>query len=123
MTRRQVIISLVLGVGLWFVAARFVHYLPELFAPGTALTLLFAGAIATGAATVAAAQWLGKPDRPQLVAMLSLGTAAALVLDGLGIAFFPSLYAGESTATQYGAAWIMWAAGLGLLFSFWRGAR
>ena len=121
MTRRQGIIATVIGVGLWFCAAMTVHTVPQIFDGGSGSAVVFALAVVTSFLTVLVCEKLGGASRPQLIAMLAWGTGLALVLDGLGVSFVPNLYAGVSDATQFGLAFIAWAAGLGLLFAFLRG--
>ncbi|TKD52025.1 hypothetical protein [Sphingomonas baiyangensis] len=120
MTARQGWIGFALGVGLWACGAMIVHFLPFLFDGGVATAAMFGVGIVTSLVTVAAARLLGQARGPALVAMMALGTGAALLLDGIGFAFVPDVYAGVSFASQAGAAFIMWAGGTGLLLALWQ---
>lgn len=115
--------AILLGVALWLVAARAVHYLGSYLDGGSGSLILFAVAIVTSWLTVDLLRFLVRPAPGELVPAMAWGTLSALLLDGLAISFVPDLYAGIGSATQYGAALIMWGAGLGLLFAFVRERR
>lgn len=117
MSTRQGGIAIALGVGFWACGAAIVHLLPTLFDGGAATAAMFAVAIATSWITLELARRLGAARGPALVAMMTLGTGVALLLDGIGFAFVPDVYAGRSFASQAGAAFIMWAGGVGLLMA------
>lgn len=113
-------IVVIIGIVAWICAAAFVHFVPVMFDGGFRTAFMFALAIPLGWLTMRLVETLTKPSRFELGLMLCLGTLTALMLDGLATAFYPTLYAGISSATQYGAAWIMWGAGVGMLMPFFR---
>jgi len=117
MTTRQGWIAALLGVSLWACGAVIVHFLPFLFDGGIATAAMFGVGVITSLITVEAARRLGGAAGAPLIAMMALGSGVALLLDGIGLAFVPDLYAGRSFASQAGAAFIMWAGGAGLLIA------
>jgi hypothetical protein len=117
MTKRQGWIAALLGVSLWACGAAIVHFLPFLFDGGLSTAAMFGVGVITSLITVAMARRLGSASGAPLIAMMALGTGVALLLDGIGFAFVPDVYAGRSFASQAGAAFIMWAGGAGLLIA------
>lgn len=117
MTTRQGWIAALLGVSLWACGAAIVNFLPFLFDGGIATAAMFGVGVVTSLVTLEAARRLGGASGAPLIAMMALGTGIALLLDGIGFAFVPDLYAGRSFASQAGAAFIMWAGGAGLLIA------
>ncbi len=105
-------ISILLGVALWFVAAMIVHFLPQLMDGGFGTLIMFAVSIPNAFITIWLFEKLVKPSPGELLPSITWAMLTALMLDGLGISFAPGLYAGVSSATQYGAALIMFGAGV-----------
>lgn len=117
---RKRLIAILIGAILWLAAARLVHFLPWLFDGGRMSAILFVAIIVSSWLTVDIVRLATRPGPGQLVPLMAWGTLTALLLDGLAISFAPSFYASVSSATQFGAAAIMWGAGLGLLFALLR---
>ena len=113
-------IAVMVGVAAWFCAAMVVHFAPVMFDGGVRSGIMFALALPLGWVTMRLVEALTRPTPTELVALLSWGTLTALVLDGVAITFVNGLYAGVSRATQYGASWIMWGAGVGMAMPFFR---
>lgn len=118
--RRQRLIAILIGAVLWLAAARVVHYFPFLFDGGEMSAIAFAAIIVTSWFTVDILRLATRCSPGRLAPLMVWGTLTALMLDGLVISFAPSFYASVSSATQFGAAAIMWGAGLGLLFALIR---
>jgi hypothetical protein len=117
---RKRITSILLGLALWFVAAMIVHYLPQMMDGSIGTLTMFAISIPNAFITIWLFEKLVKPAPGELLQSITWGMATALLLDGIGVSFAPSLYAGISSATQYGAALIMFGAGVILLFTMLR---
>jgi hypothetical protein len=113
-------ISITLGAALWFTAAMIVHFLPQLMDGGIGTLIMFAVSIPNALITIWLFEKLVKPIPGELLPSMTWGMLTALILDGIAISFAPGIYAGVSTATQYGAALIMFGAGVILLLTILR---
>ncbi len=109
--------SIILGVILWFTAAMIVHFLPWAMDGGLGTLAMFAVSIPNAFITIWLFEKLVKPSAGELLPAMTWGMITALLLDGMCVAFAPSIYAGVSSATQYGAALIMFGAGVILLLT------
>ncbi len=116
LTRKQTVILALYGALLWFLAAMIVRILAPLGA------LSGVGQVVTYALVVPGtvpAIWLARPiaklARDQTGQAILIVTAAALLLDGVAFAWFPTLYGPEPAHWLDGAAVILWGAGVGLV--------
>lgn len=115
MRARQRNVSILIGIALWFAAAMTVHWLPFMFDGGWRSALMFAVGIPISLISVRLAAHVVRPEPSEYLPMVVWGLIAATLLDGLGVTFFPGLYAGVASATQFGLAWIIWGVGLFLI--------
>ena len=113
-------ISIILGAALWLTAAMIVHFLPQLLDGGIGTLIMFGVSIPNAFITIWLFEKLVKPAPGELLPSVTWGTLTALLLDGTAISFAPGIYAGVSSATQYGAALIMFGAGIILLLTILR---
>jgi hypothetical protein len=113
-------ISIALGAALWFTAAMIVHFLPQLMDGGIGTLIMFVVSIPNALITLWLFEKLVKPVPGELLPSMVWGMLTALLLDGTVISFAPQIYAGVSSATQYGAALIMFGAGVILLLTILR---
>jgi hypothetical protein len=112
---RQTAIAALLGAVLWLVAALILRGLGPLGVyEGSARVLLYLAIIPGTIPVVLLLRRLAGLERDQTAIGMSVATAAAALLDGIALAWFPGLYGGE-VALQAGAgATILWGAGVGL---------
>ena len=113
---KQLIILVLYGVMLWFLAAILVRTVGPMGAlDGSARIITYALVIP---GTVPAI-WIGRAlaglTRDQTATALMVITATALLLDGIAHAWFPSLYGSDPVLRVRGAAIIFWGAGVGLV--------
>ena len=113
---KQLIILVLYGVMLWFLAAILVRTVGLMGAlDGSARIITYALVIP---GTVPAI-WIGRAlaglTRDQTATALMVITATALLLDGIAHAWFPSLYGSDPVLRVRGAAIIFWGAGVGLV--------
>ena len=121
LTSRQNIIMALMGAVLWLAAALLIRALEPLnIFEGGRRVLVYALTIPGTWPFVLLLERLGKLARNQVAMGYAVGTASATLLDGLALAWFPSLY-GSSVAHIAGAgAVILWGAGVGLVLAFIR---
>ncbi len=122
-TAQQRMISIALGAALWFTAAMIVHFLPWAMDGGMGSLIMLAVSLPNALITIWLYERLVKPARGGLLPSMVWGMITALLMDGLAVSFAPQIYAGVSSATQYGAALIMFGAGVILLLTLMRDQR
>ena len=124
MTQQQIIRSIAYGVVFWFIAAMTVHLLPQLFDGGLTNALVLVGSIPVAWLSIPISlRACGVEPRHALDANV-IAIIAATFADGVGITFVSDqFYAGVGSASQFGAAWILWGVGWILLFAWQRRDR
>lgn len=115
----QLIRLTALGAALWLTAALLLRWLGPLGVyDGTARILLYALIIPGTAPFIWLIAKIGGLARAELALGVSVVVAAAVLLDGLALAWTPTLY-GAELALQAGAgAAILWGAGVALVLGF-----
>jgi hypothetical protein len=105
---------------LWITGAVLIRLLIpfEVFAGGALTVLIFAAGIAINVPTIWLIQRMGGLRREQTVAGMALGSAVAIICDGVAITWAPWLYGGVTPDLHRAAAWLLWTAGFGLAFAF-----
>ncbi len=105
---------------LWITGAVLIRLLIpfEVFAGGALTVLIFAAGIAINVPTIWLIQRMGGLRREQTVAGMALGSAVALICDGVAITWAPWLYGGVTPDLHRAGAWLLWTAGFGLAFAF-----
>lgn len=119
---RQLGITILMGVVLWFVAAIMLRYLePMGVLDGNARALTYALIIPGTVPFVFLIKIAAGLGRHQLALGLSLATGTALLCDGVATAWFPALYGPDDDSVLRSAAAILWGGGgaifLGFLFN------
>jgi hypothetical protein len=115
LSTRQISILAVLGVIFWFIAAMIVRF-------GGPLGIFEGGPrVATYAATIPlsylfilSARLAGTP-RDQTFSGVAVMVMSAALLDGVALAWLPSLYGSDPAIILDGAALILWGVGVGLV--------
>ena len=105
---------------LWITGAVMIRLLIpfEVFAGGALTVLVFAAGIAINVPTIWLVQRLGGLRREQTVYGMALGSAVAIICDGVAITWAPWLYGGITPDLHRAGAWLLWTSGFGLLGAF-----
>jgi hypothetical protein len=108
-----------LGVVFWFIAAMIIHYAgARAFSAGNPiLPLVFALAVPLTLLSMYLTTLVGNVHFRQLLEPVVIMTFTAAMLDGVALAWFRPLYSPSFDVALHGASWILWGAGLGLLFA------
>lgn len=119
MPRAQIVILCAMGVILWFVAAVMLRYLgPIGIYEGWPRVLTYALIIPGTAPFVLLIRWIANVKPGQLGMAMSVATTAAMLMDGLALGWFPSLY-GAGVEMHAGAGGtILWGAAVGIILGF-----
>jgi hypothetical protein len=121
----QIIILAVYGAALWFAAAMLVRLIgPMGGLEGGWRIITYALIIPGTIPALLMMRPLAKLSGDQMAMGSLIVTAAALLLDGIAHAWFPSLYGSEPALIVAGAASIFWGAGVALVLGLiMNGAR
>ena len=120
----QKLISVAVGVTLWFIFILVVRSIPWAFDGGIRSGLLFLLTIPLTWSFVVFLKRLASLTSETLFEAVSLATFAALLLDGLVFTFFSQWYGHTQEHIRYGAGFIFWGAGMGMLVAWlMRGSR
>ena len=118
-SRSQYAILAAYGALLWFLAAMLVRVLAPMGAlEGSARLLTYALVIPGTIPAILIGLKLTGVSRSNSVAAVTMMTAAAGLLDGIALAWFPALYGDNVAHVLAGAAVILWGVGVGLALSF-----
>lgn len=119
LTVPQFVRSLAIGAVLWLIAAMILRVIGPMGAfVGDARLLTYALIIPGTLPFVLVIPRLAGIDRCQMVPCVAAATLAAALLDGIALAWFPSLY-GRTIGLAAGAgATILWGIGVGLVMAF-----
>lgn len=119
LTPRQLATSIVAGVVFWFVAAMTVQFgaAAGFFGP-TASAILFVVSLPISWISVLLIKRIAGLRAGQTLPGIAVGTVAAACCDGVALTWGRGLYGTDPVLVTYGAAWILWGAGLILLFAY-----
>ena len=119
----QKLSSVAVGVLLWFVFIFVVRSIPWAFDGGIRSVLLFLLTIPLTWSFVLLLKRVASLTSHTLFEGVALATFAALLLDGLVFTFFSQWYGSTQEHIRYGAGFIFWGAGMGMLVAwFMRGS-
>jgi hypothetical protein len=115
----QVARLVVLGIVLWFTGAMLLRWLiPQGAFEGSARALSYALLIPGTAPFIWLIARVARLGRQQVPAGVALTTGAAVLCDGVALAWYPSLYAAESAGAHLAGAAILWGAGVAIGLGF-----
>ena len=118
-SRSQYAILAAYGALLWFLAAMLVRVLAPMGAlEGSARLLTYALVIPGTIPAILIGLKITSVTRSNSVLAVAMMTAAAGLLDGIALAWFPALYGDNVAHVLAGAAVILWGVGVGLALSF-----
>lgn len=120
MNQSKVLLFTALGIVFWFNAAMIIRFCgATVFTAGNPWLLLFFGlAIPLTLLSLLTTKAIARLRLVDLLEPVVIMTLTAALLDGLALAWFRSLYSTSFEVALHGAAWILWGAGLGLLFAY-----
>lgn len=119
LTNGQTLTLVIIGAVLWFAAAILLRTIvPNGAFEGNRHILLYALTIPATVPFVWMVQKLAGLASNRIAIGYSLATATALLLDGIAVAWFPSLYGTELSQVTNSAAAILWGAGVGIILAF-----
>lgn len=112
----QIAILAVYGAALWFLAAMIVRCAgPAGAFEGDNMLVTYALVIPGTIPAVMLGQRLARLSRGQTLGGIAVVTAAAALLDGIALAWFPRLYGSDPAVVTAGSAVILWGVGVGLV--------
>lgn len=115
----QLIRLIALGAALWLTAALLLRWLGPLGVyEGAARIALYSLIIPGTAPFIWLIAKIGGLARSELALGVSVVVAAAVLLDGLALAWTPTLYGGDLTLQAGAGAAILWGAGVALVLGF-----
>jgi hypothetical protein len=119
LSTRQAALMVICGVVLWLAAALLLRWLAAAGAlDGPLRMFVYLVTIPGTVPFVLALRRIGKLTADQLVPAYSLATAAALLCDGIAVAWFPALYGTSADHVRLAAAAVLWGAGVGIFLAF-----
>lgn len=110
MTQYNYISMTIIDATVWLAAALFIRYYETMLfsAPDQNLAILYAVTLPVSYVSVLIAQKLANLTARTLCTGLCVGTAAALLMDGLALVWAPHIYSMTMTPVPYGSAWLLW---------------
>jgi branched-subunit amino acid transport protein AzlD len=116
LSNRQLAIIITFGIIFWLIAALFIRIAPfGLFARGPATIALFMVTMLVAWLPVRLLTLLAALSAPQLVPGVAIASAAAMLLDGVGLIWWPVYGAADRLP---GAAWLLWGVGWILIAAY-----
>jgi hypothetical protein len=121
MKNSKVILFIALGAAFWYQAAMIIRYFGDsVFTEGNPkLILFYVLAVPLTMASMYITAFIAKLKLNELLKPVVIMTMTATFLDGIALAWFRHLYSNSFEVAMYGAAMILWGAGVGLLLSFY----
>jgi hypothetical protein len=120
MKPERIALFVFLGLVFWLTGALIVRYLGDhVFRPeGGGAVLMFALALPIMASTLMATRYIAGLPYNALLRPVVIITFTAILVDGQVLTWAPEFYHPEIAVALRGAAWILWAGGVGLLFAY-----
>jgi len=114
LTRRQILILLVVGLLLWVGATATIRFYPQGFTRSAAGDLSFAITPFFAWLSVEAIRRSARLSRDQLLAGVALVGGIAMMIDGAALRWAAQLYGSDPHGLHRGAAWLLWGYGISL---------
>jgi hypothetical protein len=121
MKNSRIFLFAALGAAFWFQAALIIRFCgTTVFTENNPnLILFYLLAIPFTVLSLFITKRISKLPHTDLLKPVAVMTFTATFLDAVALTWFRQLYSQSFEVALYGAAWILWAVGLGLLFSFY----
>lgn len=119
MKKTKVMLFAALGAAFWYQAAMIINFFgATVFSAGNPkLILFFFLTVPITIASMYITVLLCKLKYDELLRPVVIMTFTATFLDAIALVWFKHLYSNSFEVALHGAAWILWGAGLGLLFA------
>ena len=114
LTRMQIARLLALSVALWLMATLYIRLLPSALINPVQGSLGFVTTVPAAWLSVWLISSVGKLAVDQLLLGVALVGAAAMMVDGVALRWFPDVYGFDPLALRLGAAWLLWGYGVSL---------
>jgi hypothetical protein len=120
MKSSKLILLIILGIVFWFIAAMTVKLLGNaVFTEHNLYRLLmFAATFPISFVFIQITVKVASLKKAEILNAVVIMTITATFLDGIALTWFRQLYAESFEIALYGAAWILFGAGVGLLFGY-----
>jgi hypothetical protein len=120
MKNSKLLLFIGLGIAFWYQAAMIIKFFGvSVFTEhNPKLILFFFLAIPITIVSMYITALLTKLKIYELLRPVVIMTFTATFLDGIALVWFRHLYSESFEVAMHGAAWILWGAGLGLLFAY-----
>jgi hypothetical protein len=112
--RGQIGRLLALSLVLWVAATLYIDLLPGALTHPIRGPVGFLASLPVGWLSVLLARYVGRLAPRQLLAGVGLVGALAMMIDGVALRWFPSVYGSDPVAVRLGAAWLLWGYGVSL---------
>jgi hypothetical protein len=112
MSAKQLLVLVALGAGLWLGAALAIRNIgPFVLDASIANVLLFLGFVPVALLLVFVCGRFANLHQKQLVEGIAVMVAAAILMDGIALTWWPDFYGNTSVLRERGAAALLWGAG------------
>lgn len=108
-----------IGALFWLIGVLFIRFAgPIFFIEGSLLLLvLFAASFPASWLPIKLGEVFGKVKSHALITAVLIMNTTALLLDGVALTWFPSIYGVTGSALVLAAGWLLWTFGVGLLLA------
>jgi hypothetical protein len=119
LSQRQLAILVATGIVLWFVAAILLRTIgPTGALEGSAVVISYTLTIPGTIPFVLLIRKLAGIANDQTFLAMAIVTGSALLLDGIAVAYFPSLYGAEMEQVARAAGAVLWGAGVAIALGY-----
>lgn len=120
LSRRKMTMIGVFGLSLWLAAALLLRAIGPLGVyDGMARVVLYLAIIPGTYPALVVLRRLAGLAEGQMVHAMAFGTAVAILMDGIALAWFPNLYGAGADLHAGAGGTILWGGGVGLALGFW----
>jgi Family of unknown function (DUF5367) len=119
MKKSQLFLFITLGIIFWFTAAMVIRFCGDtVFSKGNPLLIwFFVVAFPITYFFLLITNLVTKVPYTEMLKPVVIMTITATLLDTIALSFFTTLYGQSFEVALFGAAWILWGVGIGLLFA------
>lgn len=120
LSTRKVVLSVILGVIFWFIAALTIRFFGEsVFSENSNYKILmFILIFPLSYVFIFITQKVADLQKSELLNAVSIVTMTAMFLDGIALTFFRGLYSDKYEVSHYGAAFILFGVGVAFLLAY-----
>lgn len=112
--RRQILILPMLSIVFWTLATAYIRFLPGAFAGPLPGAIGFITTLPIAWLSVLLTRSIARLSSAQILPGVALVGALAMLIDGVMLRWFSSVYADDASLVRLGAAWLLWGYGASL---------